>query len=157
MPKKVSPATKAYKIDSMKRFITAFEKLYNVKLHSMVGTVLNSFKRGASAAVEKQKQTELTIEKMKEKKQYISPQDIKLVISILWRRILDWIGCHREHAHDEPSVFPVANLDTTSLVAAQLAVMAMDFMIFFYFTIGGFGARAQFLEVSLTTVGTAST
>jgi hypothetical protein len=26
--------------------------------------------------------------------------------------------------------------------------MAMDFMVFFYFTIGGFGARAQFLEVS---------
>jgi hypothetical protein len=147
-PKNVSPSTKAYKIDSMKRFICAFEKLYNVKLHSMVTSTLNSFKKGAKAAVERRKQTELTIGKMKEKQQYISPEDFKVVTSLLWKRILGWISRHRSRAQDDPTISPDANLESTELQPAQLAVMAMDFMVFFYFTIGGFGARAQFLEVS---------
>lgn len=126
----------------------AFEKLYNVKLHSMVTSTLNSFKKGAKTAVERRKQTELTIGKMKEKKQYISPEDFKVVTSLLWKRILGWISRHRSRAQDDPTISPDASLESTELQPAQLAVMAMDFMVFFYFTIGGFGARAQFLEVS---------
>lgn len=147
MPRETSAYSKAFAIDAMKRFVKLFENLFNVKLHPMVPSNLNSFKQGARREVEKVKQSSLTIESMTRKKQFVSSEDMEEIRTLLWKRIVQWIVRARESSDKSLLMTPDVNIGSSPWSPTQLAVMAMDFMVYYFFTIGDFGSRSQFLQV----------
>ena len=77
----------------------------------------------------------------------MSPCDIEDAQRLLWRRIPDWMGRSKTGPDYVPSLTPTTHIGNTTLKPSQLAVVAMDIMVYLYLTVGAFGARAQFIEV----------
>lgn len=130
----------------MLRFIKAFETVYSIKVHERVAATLNSLKKGAKKEVTIKKARETTVQALSNAKQYVSPDDMDYVIKLLWERITNWMKVCSSPDNDV-SLMPFATIDNPVFKPSQLAVLAMDVMVFFQFTVGCFGARGQFTEV----------
>ena len=100
-PQKKSPTTNTTKIDAMKRFVSVFQKVFDLRVHPQVQGALNDLKKGQKKAVDTHKATSLTIAQMKKNNSWMSSDDVTEIIRLLTSRIMKWISAVRKLNHED--------------------------------------------------------